>query len=294
MKKLLIIPAILVGTVLVGTVLVGTVTSASAGEILVKATKDKLGEPDPNAKYWEGVPIEPVTLMAQPMAIPRPASTTTPMVQVQAVHDGRVMAVRLRWADADVNEAGRLGEYSDAAAMQFPVKAGPPPPVFMGAKDLPVHIFHWRAQYQRDKERGKPTMRDLYPNMSIDIYPMEFRDPGSVGQKSDAEREKFSPGRAEGNPQAYEKTGVDEILAEGFSTSSVQEGHGSLGRAVWVNGEWLLVITRQLMVEGGSTLTPGGRSFAGFAVWQGGNAEVGSRKCVTMSWTPVLVEGGVK
>lgn len=268
----------------------GLVSNAVAGEISVKWVPS-VGAPDPTAKYWDGVPIEPVTLTAQPMVVPRPVVTTTPMVQVQAVHDGKVMAVRLRWADSGRDVAGRLGEFSDGAAMQFPVKPGPPPPVFMGAKDMPVHIFHWRAQYQRDKENGKPTMRDLYPHMSVDIYPLEFGDQGSVGPKSEAEREKFSPGRAAGNPQAYEKTGVDEILAEGFSTSSVQEGHGSEGKGAWGDGEWVLVITRQLTTEGGSSLAPGGSSYAGFAIWQGEKGEVGSRKCVTMSWTPVVLEG---
>jgi DMSO reductase family type II enzyme heme b subunit len=167
----------------------------------------------------------------------------------------------------------------------------------MGAKDNPVHIFHWRAQYQRDAERGKPKMKDLYPNSVVDMYPMEFADPAATKHITDADRERFSPGRAEGNPQAYAKSGVDEILAEGFSTSSVQQTHGSVGRAVWQDGEWTLVISRPLDIKGGSVLQVGGKSFVAFAVWQGGEGEVGSRKCVTMMWTPLTVaslvaEGG--
>ena len=230
--------------------------------------------------------------MGQPMVVPRPKVTLTSVVRVQALHDGTWLQLRLQWKDKGRDEAGRLGQFSDAAAIQFPVRGGEvPPPVMMGAKGDPVHIFHWRAQYQRDKEKGKPTMRDLYPNMTVDQYPLEFADQGSLASASIQAKEQYSPGVAVGNPQSYSKTGVDEIVAEGFSTSSVQEGHGSVAEGVWANDEWVLVVARRLAIEGGSSLTPGKRSFAGFAIWQGAEGEVGSRKSVTMAWTPLSLEG---
>lgn len=256
-------------------------------DIIAKKISADVSSADPHAKYWQGVPEAAVVLMAQPMVVPRPATVQTSAVTVQAVHDGKRIAFRLRWKDAERSEAGRLGQFSDAAAMQFPLKSGDvPPPVMMGMKGNPVHIFHWRAQYQRDRERGKPTMKDLYPNLSIDIYPLEFKEAAGA---SEAERDRFSPGRAEGNPQSYAKTGVDEIVAEGFSTSSVQSGHGGLATGDWKNGEWTLALVRPLVIEGGSTLREGGKGFVAFAVWQGGKGEVGSRKSVTMTWTPVVV-----
>ncbi len=253
----------------------------------IKKVSADLSKPDPAAAYWKDVPEGLVTLLAQPMIAPRPETTTTDSVIVQAVHDGTRAAFRLRWKDTEKSEAGRLGEFSDGLALEFPLRDGPAPPVMMGAKDMPVHLFHWRAQYQRDKEQGKPSIKDLYPNQSIDMYPHEYKE-APVGSPSAAE--KFSPGVAEGNPQSYAKTGVDEIVAEGFSTSSVQEGHGSLAQGAWANGEWTLVIVRPLIIERGSTLKPGGTSNIAFAVWQGGKGEVGSRKCLTMQWTPVKVQ----
>ncbi|MCC6806329.1 MAG: hypothetical protein IT381_02805 [Deltaproteobacteria bacterium] len=262
-----------------------------AGDIVAKSIAADLSKADPTASYWANVAGEQVSLMAQPMVAPRPKTTMTPFVTVQAVHDGHWLAFRLRWKDTEKSEAGKLGETSDALAIQFPInESETPPPIFMGTKGNPVHIFHWRAQYQRDAERGKPTMRDLYPNMMIDMYPMEYSDYGNMKKPGDEQREKFSPGRAEGNPQAYEKSGVDEIYAEGFSTSSVQEGGGSHARGVWQNGEWTLVITRELKREGGSVCPVGRKTFAAFAVWQGGSSEVGSRKSVTMQWSTVQIE----
>jgi hypothetical protein len=245
---------------------------------------------DPDAGYWSAGPDLALALVAQPMIRPRPAAVTTPDLTVRAVHDGTWMALRLTWKDSEPSEAGRLGEYSDGAAVQFPLAgAESPPPIFMGVRGNPVHIFHWRAQYQRDHERGKPTMRDLYPNLSIDMYPMEYADPGSA-DPSLASREQYSPGRAVGNPQSFPKSGVDEIYAEGVSTSSVQES-AAFGRGRWRDGEWTLVLVRPLAREGGSSFAPGDSTFVAFAVWQGGHDEVGARKSLTMTWTPIRFAG---
>lgn len=265
-------------------------TGAARADLLAKKVAEDLSRPDPTAKYWSQAAVTEVELMAQPMVVPRPEATTTSRVKVQTLHDGKRIAFRLTWADKEPSLAGRLGEFSDGAALQFPSGMREIPPlVMMGSKDDPVHLFHWRAQYQRDQEQGKPTMRDLYPNMSTDMYPMEFFDPKASGDATERERETFSPGRSEGNPQSYAKSGVDEIISEGFSTSSVQRGHQSAGRAVWADGQWVLVISRPLVIEGGSTLAAGKGGFVAFAIWQGGAQEVGSRKSVTMAWTPLQV-----
>lgn len=253
----------------------------------IRKVSADLAKPDPAAAYWSGWPDGIVMLMAQPMIAPRPETTTTDKVMIKAVTDGKLLALRVKWADAEASYAGRLGEFSDALALEFPVKLAPLPPVFMGAKDQPVHLFHWRAQYQRDHEQGKPTMTAIYPNMSVDMYPMEFKDQPDAHKEG---REQFSPGVAVGNPQAYTKSGVDEIIAEGFSTSSVQKGNdATAGHAVWKDGQWTLVIVRPLATEGGSNLVSGQPNYVGFAAWQGGKGEVASRKSVTMNWIPVVV-----
>jgi hypothetical protein len=256
-------------------------------ELVVQRVSATIAKPDPDAAYWRDVPRGAVTLMAQPMVAPRPETTSTDTVAVQAVYDGKTIAFRLVWRDPEKSDAGRLGEFSDALALQFPVKNGANTPIMMGAKDLPVHIYHWRAQYQRDKEKGKPEMHDLYPNMVVDMYPMDFKE---AKGGSEAEKESFSPGRAAGNPQSYLKSAVDEIMAEGFSTSSVQKGQTGDAHGVWANGRWTLVITRPLAVEGASAIEPASKNYVALAAWQGGQGEVGSRKSVTMVWLPMKLQ----
>ncbi|MBI2392337.1 MAG: hypothetical protein HYV09_22310 [Deltaproteobacteria bacterium] len=254
--------------------------------LVVSKVSADLSKPDPDAAYWKDTPEGLVKMLAQPMIAPRPETTTTETIVVQAVHDGERAAFRLRWKDADKSEAGRLGEYSDGLALEFPVKDGPTPPVMMGGQGMPVHLFHWRAQYQRDEEQGKPTVKQLYPNQSVDMYPHEYKE--APGNPSAAEA--FLPAVIEGNPQAYQKVSVDEILAEGYSTSSVVVGHGATAKGAWANGEWTLVIVRPLAIPGYSSLKLGAEGNVAFAVWQGGKGEVGSRKCVTMQWTPVRIQ----
>lgn len=256
-------------------------------ELAVARVEADLSAVDPWAGYWSASRPTSFALIAQPMLPPRPERATTEGIEVQAIHDGTRVAFRLRWQDAQASEAGHLGESSDAVALQFPVANDRLPPMTMGATGHPVHIFHWRAQYQRDAEHGKPEVAALYPNASVDMYAMDFKE---ARGGTEEEKEQFHPGVALGNPQSYRKDGVDEILAEGFATSAVQTGHGSVARGEWRDGFWTVVISRPLAIEGGSTLSPGGDSSIAWAVWQGSEHEVGSRKCVAVNWVPLKLQ----
>jgi len=280
------IPLIFLGSLLAeASPLESVPVEADLTRIPLESAKEDLKKWD---AMWSKAPEETISLLSQPMAIPKSAETFTPQLKVKSIHNDSWIAFRLSWKDIDRSEAGKLGEFSDGVALQFPAKnSDVPPPVFMGAKGFPVHIFHWRAQYQVDKERGLRTMRDIYPNMNPDMYPMEFKDEGHLEGLTDDKREVFSHGRAAGNPQSYAKKGVDEVFAEGFGTSSVIQNVESLAHGYWdkKNG-WTVIISRPLKRENGSTLEIGKSNIVAFAVWQGGKKEVGSRKSVTMTWVP--------
>jgi Ethylbenzene dehydrogenase len=256
-----------------------------------KVAADLSKTPKVDAEYWKDVPESTVNLMAQMIVVPKPAKAETEKVRVQIVHDGKYVSFRLRWADKEVSEAGRLAEYSDAVALEFPVLDNAvPPSIFMGSAKNPVHLFHWRAQYQHDAEVGKKTVKEIYPNMHSDIYPNEFPDRGRLKPATEQELELFSPAVVAGNPQASRKKAVDELMAEGFGTSAVTAGGNSIGHGEWKNGEWVVVISRALKCPGGSEIAEGGSSAFGVAVWQGGAEEVGSRKAMTMAWTTFKIE----
>lgn len=240
---------------------------------------------------WNGIPEIKLDLLAQMMVKPKPAKVQTENIKIQIIHDGKYIAFRMRWADKEKSEAGKLGTFSDAVAIEFPVLDNLiPPPIFMGIKDNPVHLFHWRAQYQYDEEHGKKSMKDIYPNMSVDMYPNEFADRGALKAAKEDDKEIFVHGRAAGNPQSSEKKAVDEMMAEGFGTSVVRKDTDSFAHSEWKNGEWVVVISRALKRPNGSILEIGKKSSFGIAVWQGGQDEVGSRKSISMLWTPFKIE----
>lgn len=242
-----------------------------------------LGNPNPDSVFWQDVPRAAVTLLAQPIITPRPEKLLTERVVVQAIHDGKTLALRLVWEDSEESWGGKLSEYSDAVAVQFPSDGQPSTPVMMGTKGMPVHILHWRAQYQLDEDQGKPDMVALYPNKATDMYAMDFKEaPGGTPE----EKASFSPALVVGNPQSERKAAVDEILAEGFGTSAVQKSSGVVGRGVWRDKRWAVVIHRPLSLPERSQVSPAGETQLAFAIWQGGGGEVGSRKAVTMSWLP--------
>lgn len=256
-----------------------------------KVSADLSKPPQITADYWQNVPELKVDLLAQMMVKPKPAKVLTESVKVQIVHDGKYMAFRMRWADKEKSEAGKLGEFSDSVALEFPVLDNAnPPPIFMGYKDNPVHLFHWRAQYQYDAEHGKKGIKDIYPNLSTDMYPNEFVNRGSLKPATEAELETFSHGKAAGNPQSSLKKALDEIMAEGFGSSVVREDVDSTARGEWKDGEWTVVISRALKRPNGSVLEVGKSAAFGIAVWQGGQDEVASRKSITMQWQPFKIE----
>ena len=263
-----------------------------AADYLVKKVSADLSRvAQVSAEYWQGVPEVKVDLLAQMMVKPKPAKVLTESAKVQIVHNGKYIAFKVRWADKEKSEAGKLGEFSDAVALEFPVLDNQdPPPIFMGAKDNPVHLFHWRAQYQYDEEHGKKGIKDIYPNLSADMYPNEFVDCGSLKAAKEEETEIFSPGKVAGNPQSSQKKAVDEMMAEGFGSSVVRKDTESIAHGEWKNGEWVVVISRALKRPNGSVLEVGKGAAFGLAVWQGGQDEVASRKSITMQWAPFKVE----
>lgn len=265
-------------------------------EIVVKKVDADLKNIKPDDALWKNITPLTINLTAQPMVVPRPAETSTPEVKVRAVNNGDWLAVRLNWKDPDKSEGQRVGSFSDGVAVQFPLFVSEtPPPIFMGSKEQPVQIFHWRAMYQLDK-KGFHSMRDIYPNMVQDGYPEDWgkfgtrRKAKELKKLTDKQSEGWSAGRAGLNPHSYRKpNGVDVILAEGFGSSSVSEDFEAGATGLWKNGEWNVVISRPLHKKRGLDLKPGSKTFVAFAVWRGDKKEAGSRKSVTMNWTPLHV-----
>ncbi|MCK5480484.1 MAG: c-type cytochrome, partial [Gammaproteobacteria bacterium] len=120
---------------------------AAGGAIIAKKVSGELPL-DPDNKVWrEAVPSE-VPVYPQRSVAPASSQTDILSVRVQALHNGKELALRLEWKDDSPAEQRDIGQFVDAAAVQWPVQYGPGvrlPYVGMGHSGYPVAVWFWRA-----------------------------------------------------------------------------------------------------------------------------------------------------
>jgi DMSO reductase family type II enzyme heme b subunit len=254
----------------------------------VAATTD-----DVDAELWEGV--EPVRLRMAPLWW---RDTADPGLEVQAVHDGQVIAVRLSWHDETPDHhAAQSQSFEDGVAVEL-YRGDAEPFVGMGNADAPVDVWYWDA----DREDPQFAIEDEYPQTVVDVYPFseqavstaEYDRPGT---KLAAQPEVSLPALASGNQivPAEGAGGSSELAGAGPGTVTFRlpqnqfvSAHGQ-----WKDNRWMVVMTRQLALPdsagGGITLEPGGTASIAFALWDGSHSDRDGQKLITM-WQDLSLE----
>lgn len=250
---------------------------------------------DPAAEMWQRAPEHPAALMVQDVTEPRLAKPGVGLIKVRAVHDGTTVVFRLQWDDATKDVIPESGSSSDAVAVQFAILPGADVPnAAMGEAGKPVEICYWKSVWQDDAERarsGVDRVAALYPRMAVDSYP--FKQSESAG--AEMER-RYAPAMAAGNPiTARPQAGaVQEMVAEGFGTSSVLPVQNASGRGAWGSSSWAVTIARPLRQgDGRSNLEVGRKTYMAFAVWDGAERQTGGRK-MRSGWVPLVLQGGAQ
>lgn len=251
---------------------------------VIAAPSDKLPL-DPHDPAWNRAPEHVAKLLLQDLVEPRLMTPSTPEVRVRSLTNGSDIAFRIAWTDPTVNDKAGPGVFADACAIQIPrkIESDAPDPQ-MGQAGRPVEVTYWRADWQASVNGRADTIREFYPNASIDVYPFEAKPlaPGSAAQKEMAER--YAPAAALGNRRSGPREfPVEDLTAEGPGTLTGGASYGSNGRGVRDKDGWSVVITRRLP-EG---LAPRTRTHVAFAVWEGSHQETGARKMRT-GWIPLL------
>ena len=243
---------------------------------------------DPKDDAWKTVPELPAKLIVQDLVEPRTLQPTTGEVRVKAISDGSLLAFRLEWADASVNELLTPATFSDACAIQLPAKIEPTLPApQMGEPGKPVEITFWTAAWQAMVNGRGDSLKDIYPNATIDHYPFEAapltKDPES--QREMATR--YAPAKSLGNLMAGPRDKpVQDLVAEGPGTLTPLPSSDSQGRGHRTADGWAVVIARRLPAG----LDPDNASQIAFAIWDGSQDEVGARKMRT-GWIKLLMSG---
>jgi DMSO reductase family type II enzyme heme b subunit len=183
-----------------------------------------------------------------------------PGVEVACVHDGRDLAVLLRWPDASRNDMP-AGSFPDGAAVQLSTDHDPPV-LAMGGPDQPVHIWHWQSFRPRelagDLDAFAPRPDGSRADVPLQPAPAAFAEASAAAIPAH--------GRGAGTLRPFRD--ADELAA----------------RPRWRDGVWTLVLRRRLAGESHDDLhlVPGTRVHFACAVWNGAAHERGMRKAVSV------------
>lgn len=213
-----------------------------------------------------------------------------PDLQVQALHDGEMLALRISWRDPVLDQhESTTQSFEDGVAVEL-TAGGPEPFLGMGGAKEPVEVWLWSA----GRETAKIAVDDVYPRTVVDVYPFhesavatpEF---GRDGARDESQPAISLPARAVGNPLA-------EIGSQTAATSHAGSGPSTLtfrppanqrvtAHGQWSEGRWSVVMRRPLAAPtpaDGASLAPGGKASIAFAVWDGNQRDRDGKKLVTI------------
>jgi DMSO reductase family type II enzyme heme b subunit len=239
---------------------------------------------DPLAALWQRARPVTVAMLPQTVTPPHRPEPAVKQIAVRAVHNGGWIAFLLEWADPTRSDRIVLDDFGDQVALQLPVDTkGAAPSPMMGHAGARVNIMQWRAAFQRDLDTGPPTVNDLYPHAWADVYPDQVLSAadarpyqGALGIENPISRGVASP--------------VLDQMAEGWGSMTVKPDQHAVGKGIWRDGRWRVVIGRPMVSDDPNApkLVPGDRTVVGLAVWEGGSREVGARKAWA-PWQPLVI-----
>jgi hypothetical protein len=264
----------------------GKKTAVPGRPIVAKYIDGEVPRTDPKSDAWNGAQPTLIPLVAQQIAQPYLEQAAVHELDVRGLHNGVDVALLLEWDDELIDDLDGIRRYHDAVAVQLPVVGGSTPPALtMGAPGTPVHILQWRATWQRDIDSGGNTGVDqIYPEVVHDIMPDDILPP-DVAQL-------YWVGREAGNPlsQNIRSTPVEEVIAEGFGSSTHAPNQGASGHGVNEDGRWKVVVSVPSARAGvGEALAPGTSWPVSFAVWLGSEENRGARKQIA-DWQTLVLE----
>jgi DMSO reductase family type II enzyme heme b subunit len=254
----------------------------AAQEIRIAKSKGELPKVDPVSTAWNAAIPFTVKMLVQDQVEPKLLVPGADVVQVRGLHDGSWIALRLDWADTTRDVTLSTAKSCDAAAVEFPCVLGSDvPDAAMGQPGKPVRIHLWKSNLQEQSGASGFTVA------KADHYPFEHASEGARASLELA----YAPARAAHNPLAALRDGVSvqDLLAEGFGTLRAAPEQFGVGGGHYSGSRWSVVISRPLDTGDKSCLRVGVRTYAAFALWDGGLEHRGARK-MRSGWVPMQIE----
>lgn len=292
-----VVVAVVVAAILFsGLQYVGYLPGLAQGGTELMPTRLRGGLPatDPASAEWNQA--EPLRLPMSGQTVVNPMRTTpfVESLEVRALYNATHIAFRVSWPDpVKNNRTIETGQFRDAVAIQV-APASATPYLCMGAAAVRLQIMQWKADWQADIEEGFKDLQDAFPNFWSDYYPFAIGGPPyRVPEDFPENASMYLVGYEVGNPfsQPLKVTAVEDAVAEGFYTITTQAQQDALGRGIWSEGRWDVVVTRALVTGDPQDISVATGNVLAFAVWDGASGDVGARKSVS-TWAVLNMEPG--
>ena len=256
--------------------------------LVVRRISGALSDEIPDAA-WEDV--APTSIVVSPLWW---RDFADPDLRVQAMHDGKTLAVRLSWRDQTRDaQAIRPQDFPDLAALQL-FKGGREPFLGMGGPDGSVDVWLWNAAAQADRERYA-DVDTAYPDMAVDQYPFEGPTDGPRAHPTGRQPRDFITAWAAGNQRSdpTRPRPGSNLQAKGFGSLTMRPRLSQVATAQgrWGEGRWTVVLRRPLQVapDAGLALAGGDHGSIAFALWDGAAHDRDGQKLVSI-WHDLELE----
>lgn len=249
-----------------------------------------------DAEVWANV--KPMALRMTPLWWRNDFDPQKDTLDIQAIHDGKSIALRMSWRDETENQHAMTSQsFEDAVAVELyrAPSSGPQanlgePFIGMGNSKSPLDVWYWDA----DRQNAGFVEEKEYPNTVVDRYPFsenavataEYRRPGTETAK---QPELSLPAKASGNPIVPPAGGpaASHLTVGGPGSVTFRPPLSQLVKAhgQWKDGRWTVVMTRSLEASGpqdGVSLEPGCHVSVAFARWDGAHRDRDGQKSITI------------
>jgi len=273
--------------------LIFTSMSLSFGQELISKSVEGEIPLNPMADIWNKAPSTTIQLSGQAIVAPMDLNPATKSITVKSIHNSKYIAFLLSWSDPHPSTFRVNDKFSDAIALEVPLKPDNTTPITMGGNGKEVVILQWAAYRQYNITKGFADIPKIEPYYYTGyIYP-QAKPPYAYPKDWN---NKYAQDYVGGKVPYWKNTrdtSVIEFIADGYTTTTWRKHQEAKGVGVYKNGKWYVEIIRPFNIKGALNPEwgPNSKTFIDFAVWQGYAKERDSRKAISYAWIPLIIEG---
>ncbi len=196
--------------------------------------------------------------------------------RLQAVHDGKHIALRVHWPDETGNNRPYSeGVYTDGAALQFS-QADAPPLFGMGAPDQPTNLWHWQAL----------RLEEVAGVLDIEPHALSRSTlPGEVRLDTPVYRPALDQPQISDTVGVFQARGIDGLEVTGEHLDQVY------AQAEWEAGHWSVVFRRSMLpvAQKHVSFRPDAPMQVACAIWNGAAGDSTGQKSISI-WQRLTLE----